>query len=73
MQGALWLFNLAGQNTAHNHGFFGSQRCFQNYRRGYSLVLLNRTKAFNIQKYSILDLAHIPKKQGSNSSNKRNN
>lgn len=25
MQGALWLFNLTGQNTVHNHGFFRSQ------------------------------------------------
>lgn len=47
MQGALWLFNLTGQNTVYSHGFYRSQRYFQNYRRGYSLVLLNKTKTFN--------------------------
>lgn len=47
MEGALWLFSPTGQNAVYYHGFFRSQRYFQNYRRGYSLVLLNRTKAFN--------------------------
>lgn len=58
MQGPSWLFKLTGQNTVHNHGFLMSQRCFQNYRRGYSLVLLNSTQAFNTWKYLVSDLTH---------------